>query len=67
MEIMKNMLFWSQFKFRITFQMQFLERNIFFHILFMIFFFFLDIKQRKTKEIISTLFYIIKTKFLIFV
>ena len=43
----ENTLFWSQFKFRITFQLKFLEWN--------------DIKQRKTKEIISTLFCVMKS------
>ena len=63
----ENMLFWFRFKFRITFQLQFLEWNIF--IIFYLWFWQkLDIKTKKNKKIISTLFYIFKSlELLIFV
>ena len=67
----ENMLFWSQFKFRITFQLQFLEWNI----CFRIFFYFgkkIEIKTKRNKknyfnfvlcyEIIRIVYFCVKTE-----
>ena len=53
-------LCWSQLKLRITFQLQFLDWNIFF-LFYLWFWQKIDIKTKKKKEIISTLFYVIKS------
>ena len=55
----ENMLFWSQFKFWITFQLHFLEWFFFFSYFIHNLGKEIEIKIKKNKIIVSTLFYII--------